>query len=499
MAGPAGYDENHKGCVPWNWRKMKPSQDMAIIPVILSGGSGTRLWPLSRESKPKQFLKFSGEHSLVQQTALRCGSGIFDSRPIIVCADSHRFLMAESLLEIGVDADILLEPARRNSCAAIAAGCLKALARSPEAIVLILAADHDIPDHAQFAGAVEAATVDARAGYLATFGVRPTYPATGYGYILPGEPLSKKGCFGVTRFVEKPDRERAERYVDEGYLWNSGNFLFRAGSFIDELKLHAPKILEAVESAFDRAETDLGFLRLDKPAFERSPSISVDYAVMERTKKAAVFPVDYKWSDVGSWQAVWEMTEKDKAGNAIAGNAQLVDSANNLVHSPEKLTALVGVNDIAVVTTRDAVLVTSRSNAEDVKQLVVDLQKNGRAEAVESLQIFRPWGNYEQLDADTGYQVKRIVINPGGILSLQKHQHRAEHWIVVQGRPEITIDDTVQTLEPNQSVYIPLGAIHRLANHGDDPVVLIEVQTGDYLGEDDIIRLDDIYNRKPDT
>jgi mannose-1-phosphate guanylyltransferase/mannose-6-phosphate isomerase len=475
------------------------SREMSIIPVILSGGSGTRLWPLSRESKPKQFLSFGGEHSLIQDTVLRCQGNLFDPKPILVCAESHRFLIAEDLRNIEVKADILLEPARRNSCAAIVAGCLSALARTPDAIVLVLAADHQIPDLQAFSNAVSAAQGDAEAGHLATFGIKPTKPATGYGYILPGKQLSSGGCFKIEKFVEKPDLVTAERYQNEGYLWNSGNFLFKAQAFIDELEKLAPKIFYAVSEAHEKAETDLDFLRLEKSAFERSPSISVDYAVMEQTEKAAVFPVDYAWSDVGSWEAVWEVSDKGNDENVIIGDAEIVDGSNNLVHSVGKLTTLVGVNDIAVVTTRDAVLVTSKSKAENVKELVINLQKTGRVEANEALQIFRPWGNYEQLDIGDKYQVKRIIISPGGILSLQKHRHRAEHWVVVSGTPEVTINEDMKILQPNQSVYIPLGSVHRLANPGVEPVVLIEVQTGDYLGEDDIIRLEDVYNRDSDS
>ncbi len=474
------------------------SLQMNIIPIILSGGSGTRLWPLSRESKPKQFLSFGGDHSLIQDTALRCQGEIFDPRPILVCAESHRFLIAEDMRDIDVEADILLEPLRRNSCAAIAAGCLSALQRTSDAVVLVLAADHAIPDQQAFANAVSSALGDAENGNLVTFGIKPTKPATGYGYILPGRLLAKDGCSTVKAFVEKPDRETALDYLKDGYLWNSGNFLFRAQSFIDELARLEPEILAAVRKAYEKAGRDLDFLRLDADAFKQSPSISVDYAVMERTDKAAVFPVDYKWSDVGSWEAVWEVMPKSDQGNVTIGDGEIVNGTNNLVHSRGKLTTLVGVDNIAVVSTRDAVLVTSKAEAENVKKLVINLQKNGRTEANEALQIFRPWGNYECLDIGNGYQVKRIVVTPGGTLSLQKHRHRAEHWVVVQGKAEVTIDDNIQILEPNQSVYVPLGSVHRLANREAEPVVLIEVQSGDYLGEDDIIRLEDVYNREAD-
>lgn len=465
---------------------------MRVVPVVMSGGSGTRLWPLSRASKPKQFLGFAGDRSLFQETVLRCGAEIFDTRPIVVGADGHRFLLAEDLLRIGVAADILLEPQARNSCAAIAAGCLQALGRSPDATVLVLAADHHIPDAPAFAAAVADGLADARSGHLLTFGVRPDRPATSYGYILPGGRLEKASA--VARFVEKPAPDQARRYVAEGYLWNSGNFLFRADVFLSELERFEPKLLAAVRAAHADATSDLDFLRLG-PAFAEARSISVDYAVMERTEAAAVLPVDYAWSDVGSWDAVAALLPRDAAGNAVVGDVTTIDAGGNIVHSADRLTTLVGVDEMVVISTRDSLLVAPKARAEDVKPLVARLQAQGRAEAVEGLQIFRPWGNYERLDVGEGYQVKRIVVLPGGVLSLQKHRHRAEHWVVVRGEAEVTIGDEVRALLPGQSVYVPLGAVHRLANRGDKPVVLIEVQTGDYLGEDDIVRLEDVYNR----
>lgn len=466
---------------------------MTVIPLILSGGSGTRLWPLSRASKPKQFLRFGAEWSLFQDTARRCRGALFDERPIVVGADSHRFLLAEDLQQVGTAADILLEPVARNSCAAIAAGCLQALTRSPDAVVLVLAADHHIPDAAAFSAAVSNALADAQAGCLVTFGIRPDRPATSYGYILPGERLNR--AHAVERFVEKPGLEQAERYLAQGYLWNSGNFLFSAGAFLVELERLAPEIFAAVSLAHERARVDLDFLRLDEAAFAASPSIAVDYAVMERTGRAAVLPVDYNWSDIGSWDALASVLPADGMGNAVVGNAVFIDGQDNIVHSTDRLTTLVGVRDLVVVSTRDGLLVVPKSRAEDVKALVANLQQAGRSEAVEALQIFRPWGNYERLDMDEGYQVKRIVVAPGGVLSLQKHRYRAEHWVVVRGEAEVTIGDDVRALQRGQSVYVPLGAVHRLANRGSEPVVLIEVQTGDYLGEDDIIRLEDVYNR----
>lgn len=464
-----------------------------VVPIILSGGSGTRLWPVSRATRPKQFLAIESERTLFQQTLMRCGRPVFEDRPIIVGSNHHRFLIAESLAEIGVAADILLEPVARNSCAAIAAGCLQAVQRDPDAIVLALAADHHIPDTTAFAAAVETGIDDAADGFLIAFGVRPDRPATGYGYICPGKPL--KAARRVEAFVEKPDAKTAKRYLEEGYLWNSGNFLFRASAFLEELARLQPAILSAVKDAFLAAATDLDFVRLDVENFASAPSISVDYAVMEKTARAAVLAVEYQWSDIGSWDAVAGLIKTDDSGNGIIGSAEIVGGRNNLVHSPHILTTVVGISDAVIVTTRDAVLVADKAHVEDVKVLVERLRERGRDEADTALQVFRPWGNYEQLDIGDGYQVKRITVNPGGELSLQKHRHRAEHWVVVQGKAEVTLGSQVTTLEPNQSTYIPLGEIHRLANRGEAPVVLIEVQTGDYLGEDDIIRLEDRYNR----
>lgn len=464
-----------------------------IIPIILSGGSGTRLWPLSRASKPKQFLNFGRRHSLFEETALRCQARALHPRPIVVASDAHRFLIAEDLSEIGIGADILLEPMARNSCAAVAAGCFQALARTPDAVVLVLAADHHIPDGGAFVDAVSRARATAEDGFLVTFGIEPDRPATGYGYIRRGETIG--ACARVAAFVEKPTAAQAQDYIEAGYLWNSGNFMFRADVFLDELKALQPRIHEHVESAFACGRRDLDFLRLGEADFAASPSISIDYAVMEKTDRAAVLPVGYAWSDVGSWDAVTQILEVGPDGNAVVGDAKFVDSRNNLVHSSGRLTTLIGVEDVVVVSTRDSILVTRKERAEEVKGLVQQLKGEGRIEADEDLQIFRPWGNYERLDIGAGYQVKRIVVKPGGTLSLQRHRHRAEHWVVVQGEAEVTVDGSTWTLEPNQSVDVPLGATHRLANRGAKPVVLIEVQTGNYLGEDDIVRLEDSYNR----
>ncbi len=425
---------------------------------------------------------------------MRCSSDLFDQVPIVVGANSHRFLLADDLLKIDVAADILLEPVPRNSCAAIAAGALHALKRDRDALILVLAADHHIPDDEAFAQAVRTAAADADAGRLVTFGVRPTRAATGYGYIEPGSPLIS--AFEVAAFVEKPSLEDAERFCTQGYLWNSGNFLFRADAYINELRALQPEILHAAECAYAKAMHDLDFLRLHKQAFAKAPSVSVDYAVMEKTNQAAVLPVDYAWSDIGSWDAVAELLPADRTGNVVMGNVDIMEGNGNLVHSSGTLTTVVGLSDHIVVSTPDSVLVTDKRHAEQVKALVQRLSAQGRVEAHEARQIFRPWGNYEQLDSGENYQAKRITVKSGGVLSLQKHKHRAEHWVVVAGRAEVTIGDQVTTLKPNEAAHIPLGAVHRLANRGPEPVILIEVQTGDYLGEDDIVRLEDGYNRE---
>lgn len=447
-------------------------------------------------SRPKQFLNIGSNYSLFQQTIKRCSLDLFDRRPIVVGSNDHRFLISEDLGAIKVEADILLEPVSRNSCAAIAAGCLQAQHRSADAVVLVLAADHHIVDLQAFACAVADGLEDARAGYVLTFGIRPDRPATSYGYILPGG-RREKAC-AVARFVEKPALEQAQRYLAEGWLWNSGNFLFRAEVFLTELARLEPELLAAVQAAHADAKADLEFLRLG-PAFAEARPVSVDYAVMERTPAAAVLEVDYAWSDVGSWDAVSGILPRDASGNAVVGDAMVTEGKRNIVHSADRLATLVGVDDLVVVSTRDSLLVAAKSHAEDVKALVARLNAQGRIEAVQGLQIFRPWGNYERLDTGEGYQVKRITVLPGGVLSLQRHHHRAEHWVVVCGVAEVTVDNDVRPVGASQSVHVPLGAIHRLANRGTEPVVLIEVQTGGYLGEDDIERLDDIYNRQEDS
>ncbi len=465
-----------------------------IVPVVLCGGSGSRLWPASRDSYPKQFLAFTGDDSLFQTTLKRVAGADFDA-PVVVTGQDYRFLVAEQMRAAAVIGDIVLEPFRRDSCAAIAAAARLALARDPAALVLVLAADHAMPDVAGFLAHVATGRAAAEAGRIVTFGIHPTRPATGYGYIRPGEALAEPGVNAIAAFVEKPDEATAERYVAEGCLWNSGNFLFRASVFLDELDALAPEIGRPVAEAVDKATKDLDFLRLEPEAFGRAVAKSVDYAVMEKTAHAAVVPSDFAWSDVGAWDAIWDLAVKDANGNGSRGEAAFLDAKNCYVHSPGRLTTVVGLDDVVVVTTRDAVLVVDRAQAEKVKGLVARLTASGRKEAREHVKMWRPWGSYESIDVGGRHQVKRITVNPGSKLSLQSHFHRAEHWVVVSGTARITVDDTVTVAAENESVYIPLGATHRLENPGRIPLDLIEVQVGSYLGEDDIVRYEDVYNR----
>jgi mannose-1-phosphate guanylyltransferase/mannose-6-phosphate isomerase len=466
----------------------------SIVPVVLCGGSGSRLWPASRDSYPKQFLAFTGDDSLFQTTLKRVAGADFDA-PVVVTGQDYRFLVAEQMRAAGVTGDIVLEPFRRDSCAAIAAAARLALARDPQALVLVLAADHAMPDVPGFLAHVATGRAAAEAGRIVTFGIHPTRPATGYGYIRPGEALAEPGVNAIAAFVEKPDEATAERYVTEGCLWNSGNFLFRASVFLDELDALAPEIGRPVAEAVEKATKDLDFLRLDAEAFGRAVAKSVDYAVMEKTAHAAVVPSDFAWSDVGAWDAIWDLASKDANGNGARGEAAFLDAKNCYVHSPGRLTTVVGLDDVVVVTTRDAVLVVDRAQAEKVKGLVARLTASGRKEAREHVKMWRPWGSYESIDVGGRHQVKRITVNPGSKLSLQSHFHRAEHWVVVSGTARITVDDTVTVAAENESVYIPLGATHRLENPGRIPLDLIEVQVGSYLGEDDIVRYEDVYNR----
>ena len=466
-----------------------------IVPLLLAGGTGTRLWPVSRDTMPKQFLPLVGARSTYQEALARVKREDLFAPPIVMTSDSFRFFARGQAEELGIDATIVLEPMRRESGPAIAAGAALALARDPEAIVLALAADHVILDIDLFHAACLAGREAAAAGHIVTFGIHPTSPRTSYGYIKRGEPLATAGIHKVEAFEEKPNAGKAVGYVTDGYLWNSGNFLFRAETLLAELARFEPAMGEAVAAAVASAINDLGFVRLDAAAFARAPQKSIDYALMEKTDCAAVVEGRFRWSDIGSWDAVFDVAERDKAGNVLTGPVTAVDAKNCIVHTEGRLTAVVGVKDLIVVTTPDAVLVLPRDRAEDVKGLVARLKEEGRVEARDHRRVYRPWGHYDSVDNGDRFQVKRIVVAPGGTLSLQKHHHRAEHWVVVRGTAEVTIEDAVRVVHENESTYIPIGSVHRLANPGKIPLELIEVQTGSYLGEDDIIRLDDIYRR----
>jgi mannose-1-phosphate guanylyltransferase/mannose-6-phosphate isomerase len=473
-----------------------------LVPVILCGGAGSRLWPASRESYPKQLIAFGGSDSLLQATLRRVMAGGY-APPVIVAGHETRFLVAEQVRALSADAQIVLEPARRDSCAAILAAAAHVRAAfGAEALLLVLAADHAIPDADHFNSTVAMAVPAAEAGRIVTFGIEPDSPATGYGYIRPGAPLPA-GADGaslgpvraVERFIEKPDRETAARLVAEGHLWNGGNFLFRADVLLAEAALHAPDILADVQAAVDGAYHDLDFIRLEPEAFKRARAISVDFAIMEKSASLAVMPSSFRWSDIGSWDAAWQIADKDADGNSTSGDVVLMDAKNTLAWSTGPLTTVIGAQDLVVVATRDAVLVAPRERAQDVRNLVKSLEASGRSQAVEHLRAYRPWGDYEQIDRGGRYQVKRITVKPGGILSLQSHVHRAEHWVVVTGTARVTVNEDVKLVSENQSVYIPLGAIHRMENPGKVPLELIEVQSGSYLGEDDIVRYEDVYGR----
>ena len=466
-----------------------------ILPVIMCGGSGTRVWPESRDSLPKQFIGLVGERSTFQTTLSMLSDPAFE-KPIVVSNLDYRFLVADQLREIGVEADIVLEPMRRDSGPAVAVAAGLAARRSPQTIVVVLAADHVVRDQPGLVELCKKAAEAAEAGFIVTLGVKPDNPAVGYGYLRPGAPISPgSDVLELAAFVEKPDRDTAQGYVDAGYLWNSGNFIFRADVMQAEIAYHEPAISEAAEAAIDAAATDLGFLVLDAEAFARAPKKSIDYAVMEKTDKAALILADIGWSDVGTWRAVWELSDRDGKGNSVRGHGVVMDSRNVHVRSDDMLTTVVGVDDVIVVTTQDAVLVLSQEHGDKVKLLVDQLKRENRREAGEHKRIFRPWGYYQSVDAGARYQVKRIVVKPGERLSLQKHFHRAEHWIVVKGTAEVGRDEAIHLVHENESIYLPIGCKHRLTNPGKIDLELIEVQTGSYLGEDDIVRFADAYNR----
>lgn len=463
-----------------------------ILPVILSGGSGTRLWPLSREAYPKQFLPLTGERTMLQSTWLRVAD-IAAQAPIVVANESHRFVAAEQLQQVGTaPSAILLEPAGRNTAPAIAAAALEARRNGEDPLLLVLPSDHLINDIPRFHQAIAQAADLAGQGKLVTFGIQPTAPETGYGYI---KAVAGEGPRAIERFVEKPDLHTAQGYVASGeYYWNSGMFLFRASRYLEELQRLQPQILAACRTSWERARRDSDFIRLDADAFKASPSDSIDYAVMEKTVDAAVVPLDAGWSDVGSWTALRDVSAQDADGNAHRGDVIAIDCHNTFAYG-DRLIAMVGLEDVVVVETDDAVLVGRSDRMQEVKDVVAQLKADGRSEATWHRKVYRPWGAYDSIDQGERFQVKRITVKPGGTLSLQMHHHRAEHWIVVSGTAEVTRGEEVLLLTENQSTYIPLGVTHRLRNPGKLPLELIEVQSGSYLGEDDIVRFEDTYGR----
>jgi mannose-1-phosphate guanylyltransferase/mannose-6-phosphate isomerase len=465
-----------------------------IIPLIMCGGAGTRLWPASREVHPKQFLPLFGARSTFQDTLMRVSDPALFERPIVITNNAYRFMVLEQLAEIGREADVLLEPMRRDSGPAIAAGAAFAQTRDREAVVLALAADHVVRDTAAFVAACREGRPAAEAGHIVTFGVEPERPATEYGYISPGDIISGQ-VRSVAKFVEKPDPETAAGYIKAGYFWNSGNFMFRAVVLLDEYRKVDSDSVQAVADSVAKAGSDLGFIKLDADTFASAKSISIDYAVMEKTQHAAVVPVACGWSDVGSWHAVWELSDKDGEGNAARGAAVFEDSRNCNVATDRALVALEGVDDLVVIATQDAVLVSRQKDANGLKRLVSKLKSVAPQVTEDHIKVHRPWGSYQSVDNGERHQVKRIIVKPGGRLSLQKHHHRSEHWIVVRGAARVTVNELVKTVHENESIYIPIGAVHRLENPGKIQLELIEVQTGSYFGEDDIIRIEDDYQR----
>ncbi len=470
-----------------------------IIPVILSGGSGTRLWPLSRALYPKQLLSLIGENTMLQDTVYRLAS-LEERGPIYcVCNESHRFLVAEQLHETGAEiGEIILEPVGRNTAPATAISAMLVSKKYPSALMLVLPADHVILDPDAFRRAVTLGMADAENGELVTFGISPSAPETGYGYIRASrQSISEDAVRPVLDFVEKPDRQTAERYLASGdYFWNSGIFLFKAESYLHELEVNAPAILDACREALEKSVEDLDFLRLDAAAFHSSPSDSIDYAVMEKTSRVVLVSLEAGWSDVGAWSALWDVEKSDVSGNIKKGDVMVHNVKNCYIHATSRLVTAVGLEGHIIVETPDAVLVASRNSVQDVKVLVEELQRSGRDEALTHRRVCRPWGTYETVDESERFKVKRITVNPGAALSLQKHNFRAEHWIVVKGRALVTIEEKRITLCEDQSTYIPVGAFHRLENTEESLLELIEVQSGSYLGEDDIVRVDDRYGRQ---
>ncbi|HYD58289.1 MAG TPA: mannose-1-phosphate guanylyltransferase/mannose-6-phosphate isomerase [Burkholderiales bacterium] len=469
-----------------------------LHPVVLCGGSGTRLWPMSRRLYPKQFLALVSERSMLQDTVQRLAALPEAGAPVIVSNNEHRFLVAEHVRELELRPAIqILEPVGRNTAPAVAVAALHVSRSDPDGILLVVPSDSAIQDRAAFGAAATQAVHAAAQGYLVTFGIRPTFAATGYGYVEPGEPLPEApGASRLVRFIEKPNASKAEELLASGrYLWNSGMFAFSARKFLDELRRSRPDILAASETAFAAAARDLDFLRLDEKAFSACPAQSVDYAVMEKTSAGAVVPADMGWSDVGSWSALWDIGDKDAAGNVTRGDAHVRETSGSYVRADSRLVYVLGLQDVLVVETADAVLVSDRGRAEEVKEVVEQLESIKRSEHVSHTRVYRPWGHYESLDTGARFQVKRLTVKPGQAISLQLHRKRAEHWVVVSGKARVTRGDEVVEIGENQSTYIPIGTRHRLENPGTVPLEIIEVQSGSYLGEDDIERFDDRYGR----
>lgn len=470
-----------------------------ILPVIMSGGSGSRLWPLSRKKHPKQFLSLVSENTMLQDTILRL-DGLNCEQPTIICNEGHRFIVAEQLDEIGqLGGDIILEPQGRNTAPAIALAAINALENGDDPYLLVLAADHVIRDIEEFQKTVLQAVANAEEGKLVTFGIVPNQPEIGYGYIKSGTPTGTENGFEVEEFVEKPDLATAEGYLASGdYFWNSGMFLFKASTYLSELKKFCPEILQSCQASLLGKNTDQDFIRLDHEAFLACPDDSIDYAIMEQTKLAAMVPLDAGWSDVGSWSSIWEVSNKNENGCCIRGDVTTIDVKNSLIDSRDKMVAVIGLEDVVVVETSDAVVVSHKSRVQDIKKVVDTLNKTGRKEAREHQTVYRPWGHIDLLQRGERYKSKQVTIKPSAKLSLQKHYHRAEHWVVVSGTAKVLCNEKEQILTENQSTYIPVGAVHKIENPGSIPLVMIEVQTGSYIGADDIVRLEDLYGFEQD-
>jgi mannose-1-phosphate guanylyltransferase/mannose-6-phosphate isomerase len=467
-----------------------------VVPVILSGGAGTRLWPLSREMYPKQLLALTGKQTMLQDTATRLRAITGATPPIVVCNEAHRFTVAEQIRALDLaPAAILLEPVGRNTAPAVALAALKALHTDPDSTLVVAPADHVIRDVLKFQQAAEIAVGLAQQDKLVTFGIVAHAPETGYGYIRRGEGAGP--AYPVAQFIEKPPLDVAQQFITTGdYYWNSGMFVFRASRYLAELSSFAPDILAACTAAFEAAQTDLDFVRIDKAEFSKCRSESIDYAVMEKTQDAMVLPLDVGWSDVGSWSSLFDALPADEDGNVLQGDVMVFDTHDCYVHSTSRLVAAVGMDDHIIVETKDAILVAPKDRVQDVKELVAQIKKSGRSESALHREVFRPWGSYDSIDNGERFQVKRLMVKPGGVLSLQMHHHRAEHWIVVQGAARITRNAETFLLAENESTYIPVGATHRIENPGKVPLHIIEVQSGSYLGEDDIVRFEDNYGRK---